>query len=246
MWLNSISVTWLWASFMILGIWSWRYPWLWIFSCRFMKNHESKNSLLIVTIQQPRDGYFKWWKVNLEVSLAFFHIEESQSERELILSMTVSEQCLWGQQQYTYREGFLSYLQVKEGNNFIIGLTSKKQYQRLEFRQLPKWVKPSGFVICGTALWKPDFQKHIVPVSELRLRTHKLAGPSEVLCTYYLLLGQNLWKSVCNCMKPQHLHLQTIQPIIFSPSYAHANEKKYYLYRNYLIHVIHIYWCSIL
>lgn len=108
-----------------LSIRSWQYPRPWIVSSRFMKNHESKNSLLTVTIWQPWDGYFKWWKVNLEDSLAFFYIQESQPERELISSTTVSEQCLRGQQQPTYREGFL-YLQVEEGNNFIIGLTSKK------------------------------------------------------------------------------------------------------------------------
>lgn len=74
--------------------------------------------------------------------------------------------------------------------------------------------KPSAFVTWHSP--QSQIFKNSVPVSQLRLRTHKLARPSAVFCTYYLLLGQNLFKSACNSMKPQQLHLQTIWPTIFS------------------------------
>lgn len=115
----------------------------------------------------------------------------------------------------TERDSFL-YLQLKEGNTILLlGWPKKKKKQIFLFRQAVSHV--------GQTLWfcnmvqssKPDFKSR-VPVSQLRLRTHKLARPSAVLCTYYLLLGQNLFKSACNSMKPQQLHLQTIWPTIFS------------------------------
>ena len=141
------------------------------------------------------------------------------------------------------KDSFL-YLQLKKENTILLlGWPKKKKIHGL--------MKSAAWIQVGQNLWicnvaqssNPDFQKYVMPVSQLRQRTHKLARPSELLCTYYLLLGQNLLKSVHNSMKPQHLHLQTVWPIIFSSLVMLMQRQKCYFYSNYFTHVIHMYRC---
>lgn len=143
-------------------------------------------------------------------SLAFFPTEESQPKHYSQWQVPLRTRAIHPQRGIL----FFIYNSRKETQYYWVGLKKKKR-QIFLFRQL--------FSHVGQTLWfcnmvqssKPDFKSR-VPVSQLRLRTHKLARPSAVLCTYYLLLGQNLFKSACNSMKPQQLHLQTIWPTIFS------------------------------
>lgn len=187
------------------------------YELQIMRDHKSKNSLLTVTNRKGQDVFWTWWKALIWILWPFSSRRIPAKEGANIkLLQSVTSAFEDKSHPPTEKDSFL-YLQLKEGNYFIIGLLLGLKKSRKYFYSgswFHTWAKPSGFV----TWYSPQSQifKNRVPVSQLRLRTHKLARPSAVLCKYYLLLGQNLFKSACNSMKPQQLHLQTIWPTIFS------------------------------